>query len=129
MTKSLTLLAGGVVLFWAVIAWPARWLGGDAALHLSAVAAVLCFVPMALTFVWACRAFHGRPEQQVAAVLGGTGIRMAAVIAGGMVLYFTVPSLHQDQFWLWVIVFYLFTLALEISLLIRRPAVKEPRNS
>jgi hypothetical protein len=121
--RSVALLVGGSLALWVVIAYPARVLWGDSAVVLSGVAGLLCLVPTAATLVWSFKSLEGSPERQLAAVMGGTALRMVFVIAAGMVLYLSVPYFHEDRFWYWVIAFYLFTLALETSLLLkRRPA-------
>ena len=59
-------------------------------------------------------------------VLGGTGLRMFFVLAGGMVLYLFVPYFQDEiAFWLWVMVVYPVTLALDVALILcGRPPVK-----
>jgi hypothetical protein len=86
----------------------------------SATAGLLCLVPTAATILWCDWAFKGAPEQQVLAVMGGIGLRMVFVIGVGMVLFHAVPAFQYGRFWIWVIVFYLFTLTVEMSLLLTR---------
>jgi len=105
--------------FWVLVAVPARHLWGDTALTYSAAALGLCLVPAAVTLAWAGRALHGPADQQLLLVLGGTGIRMFAVLAAGLVLYTRVEYFQKEHgFWVWVLVFYLFTLALEMTLIV-----------
>jgi hypothetical protein len=122
MKRRLGLLVGGTLAAWLLVVGPARWLGGDDAALFSLTAALLCLVPSAATLVWCELALGGSPEQQLAAVMGGTAARMVFVIAAGMVLYHVVPAFGYDRFWLWIIFFYLATLALEIGLVLTRPA-------
>src|SRR5262249_27536463 len=116
----LGLLVAGSLLFWLVLAYPARLLGGDAAVVFSGVAALLCLVPTAATLAWAGRALRNAPEQQLAAVMGGTAVRLVVAGAAGMAVYHLIADFHQQSFWLWVIVFYPVTLTLEMSLLLGR---------
>jgi hypothetical protein len=117
----LFLLLGGTVGFWLLVFYPARLLWGDEAVFFSAAAGLLCLVPTAATLVWSHRALHGgSPNQQLAAILGGTGVRMAFVIGLGLILFHGVPELHHPGFLVWVVVFYLWTLALEMSVLLTR---------
>ncbi len=118
MKRSLCFLIGGVLSLWLVICYPAYLLWGESAMAFSAVAALLCVVPTAATLIWSQRALKGTPEQQLLAVLGGTGVRMICVIAAAMVLYHSISFFHHQGFWIWVIVFYLLTLSLEISLVV-----------
>jgi hypothetical protein len=92
------------------------------------VATLLCALPSAVTLLWCDLVLGGSPEQQLAAVFGGTGLRMAFVVAVGMVLYLNVDSFHDNGFWLWVIVFYLTTLTLEMVLVVRRQAALDKKR-
>jgi hypothetical protein len=117
--KQLGFLIAGTLAFWAVVAYPARLLWGDSALLFSATAGLLCLVPTVLTLAWYLKAFHGAPETQLLAALGGTAMRMVVVVGIGMILFHTVPELHYQRFWLWLLAFYLFTLTVEITLIAR----------
>jgi hypothetical protein len=116
----LLLLVAGSLAFWLLLALPARAFGGgDEAMIVSGVTALVCLVPAALTLVWANRALGGSPEQRLVAVAGGMGFRMVVVLAAGWVLHSRVAFLReQPSFWLWLVVFYLFTLGLEMTLLL-----------
>jgi hypothetical protein len=118
--RSLGLLIGGSLAFWLVIAYPAWLLGGERALVFSAVAGLLCVIPTASTLLWCLWASRGAQEQQLLAVLGGTGMRLLLVVGIGMVLFHALPYFHYRNFWIWVIVFYLFTLTLEMGLILNR---------
>ena len=129
MKKRVGVLIGGTILAWAVAAYPAHLLGGDAGLVYTVVAVGLCLVPTALTLLWAEWANQQSPEQQLTMVLGGTGIRMGIVMGVGLLLYVLVPYFQQPGFWLWLLVFYLFTLALEIVLVVSgRSAVERQQG-
>jgi hypothetical protein len=93
----------------------------------TAVAALLCLVPTAATLLWCELVLGGSPEQQLAAVMGGTAIRMVFVVAAAMVLYFNFEDFHSGGFWIWVVVFYLATLVLETTLVARRQAMLDKR--
>jgi hypothetical protein len=128
--KSLALLFAGTFAFWLATALPARILWGDTAVVYSTVAGLLCFLPMAATFIWSERALHGTMEAQLAAVLGGTGLRMVFVAGAGIALYLLFPYFREQSFMFWVIAYYLVTLTLEMGLLLaRRSATDASRNS
>ncbi len=120
MTRQLTQLVAGCLGIWLLFAIPAWLIGGELALIDTASAGVLCLAPMAATMIWCHWAFGGSPEQQLTAVLGGTSVRLVFVIAGGIGLFFAVDMLHRDAFLIWVVVFYLATLTLEVVLIARR---------
>ena len=120
MTRQLVQLVAGTLGIWLAFALPAWLLGGDQALLETAAASALCFAPMAATLLWAHWAFAGSPEQQLAAALGGTGVRLVIAVGGGIALNHAVETLARPAFLLWVVVFYLATLTLEIVLVVRR---------
>jgi hypothetical protein len=62
-------------------------------------------------------------------VLGGTGLRLFFVLGAGLVLTGAVPYFQLQSFWVWVLVFYLFTLALEMLLAIRSLTLLERRRA
>ena len=121
---------GLTVAFWGVLALPARAVWGDAAVVYSAVAAVLCLIPAAATLLWAEWAYRQPVDKQFAMVMGGTGVRLFVVLAGAYALQSSVPYLREHEtpgFLVWVLAFYLVTLALETGLsVIGRPAAPEP---
>jgi hypothetical protein len=122
--RRLTLLMAGVLGLWLILALPSGRVWGQGALVCSAVAAVLCLVPAGITLVWTTRSLVRPADQQLILLLGGTGLRMFVVLAVSLLLYRLIPYL-QDQpgFWIWVLIFYLFTLALEMTLVLSgRPA-------
>ena len=120
MTRQLAQLLTGSLALWGLAAAPAWYFGGNQALVETVVACVLCLVPMTLTMVWCHQAFRTSPEQQLAAALGGTGLRMLVVIGCGIGLYHAVEQLNRTTFLLWVVAFYLGTLTLEVVLIVRR---------
>lgn len=120
MKRSLGFLVGGSLAFWLVVAYPAWLLGGDAAVVFSAVAGLLCLVPTAVTLLWCLRSSAGAPEQQLLAAMGGMGVRLVVVLGVGMALFHALPYFHYRSFWIWIIVFYLFTLTLEMGLILTR---------
>ena len=115
--RRLGILVMGSLLLWAVLIVPARHFGGDEAIFLSVVALGLCLIPAALTMAWALRAGTS-PEAQLLMILGGTGVRMGIVLGGGLILTRLFPESFPSAFWIWLVVFYLFTLGLEMTLLV-----------
>ncbi len=120
MIRRLVLLLTGSLAFWVLAALPARHLGGgDAALTYSGTALLLCMIPAALTLVWADKALQGTVDQQLVLILGGTGMRMFVVLGAAWLLYEWVPHYREHPgFWIWILVCYLFTLALDLALML-----------
>jgi hypothetical protein len=119
MRRVLLLIAGSLAL-WLVVALPARMLGGgDAAIIFSGTALLLCLVPAVGTLIWATWSLRKHSEQQLMMILGGTGLRMFFVLGVGLLISLAVPY-YQEQtgFWIWLLVFYLITLALEMGLML-----------
>jgi len=116
--RNLGILVVGSLLFWLALIFPARKLGGDEGVFLSTVALGLCLIPAVATMAWALRAGTS-PESQLLMILGGTGVRMGIVLGGGLLLTRLLPDHFPSAFWIWLVVFYLFTLGLEMTLLVR----------
>ena len=126
--KRIGILIGCTLLLWAAAAYPAWLLGGEQALAYSAVAVALCLMPTALTLLWAEWSSRQSPEQQLIIILGGTGVRLGFVLGVGLLLYTLSPYFQQQTFWLCLLVFYLFTLALEMVLVVKGRAEAEHRQ-
>jgi hypothetical protein len=122
----LLVLVGGTLAFWVVVAVPVRHLGGgDQAMISSATAVLLCLVPAALTLAVAEWSLRGDPDQVILVTLGGTGVRMLGVFLGGFLLTRLFPIYRDDPyFWTWLLVAYLFTLALEVGLVLTAVRVR-----
>jgi hypothetical protein len=124
--RLLTLIVATVA-FWVLTAIPVKHLGGgDTALLYSGTALLLCLVPGVLTMLWIGWTTDRDPQQRLLAALGSTGVRLFGVLLAGLLLVRTVP-LYREQsgFLIWLLVFYLFTLTLEMVLLLKagsRPA-------
>lgn len=108
-----------------LLAGPVYLLLGERHVFFSAVAIGLCLVPMVGTLLWSDLTAGKSAEQQLAAVLGGTAIRMVAAVGLGMVIYFNVPAFESAWFLLWILGFYLWTLAVEVVLVARRQAAMD----
>jgi len=108
------------LLFWVLAGLPARHLGGgDLALIHAGTAELLCLAPAVITLVWATRLLARDPQQTPILVLGATGIRLFGVLLAALVLYLRVPPFReQAAFLFWVLGAYLYTLAVEIALLL-----------
>ncbi len=127
MSRPLLLLIGGALAFWLLAGLPARMVGGgDQALVFSGVAVLLCLPPMATTLLWAGCVREKPPADQMIMIAGSTGVRMAFVLGGGLALFLAVPYFQgQVSFWIWVLAVYLFTLALDVALMLAmRPGPK-----
>ncbi len=139
MNRALQFLVGGTLLFGAAVSYPAYRLGGEVSLATAALAGLLCLLPTSATLLWAGWALDQSPTRQLAMLLGGTGLRMAVVLGAGLALSPFYPGvvIHGLQIvlgaswepsrlatittlWLWLLVFYLVTLALEVAILVAR---------
>jgi hypothetical protein len=118
MGKPLFILAGTTVLLWGLAAYPAWSIGGPEQLAQSAAAMLICLLPALFTLYLARRSLGASFETQLAAILGGTGLRMFIVLGIGFVCYLSVEELRATSFWLWLMGFYLLTLCVEVALLV-----------
>src|SRR5262249_10210108 len=117
--KAVGLLVGSTLLLWACVIFPARLLWGDAVWAHSLAALALCLVPALATLAWT-PGTRKIPEKHLVAILGSSGIRMAFALGGGISLYKAIPELFTDAFWLWMALFYMFILAVETILLVKK---------
>jgi hypothetical protein len=124
--RNLALLTCGVLGLWALLFWPARAIWGEEAIIYSGTAAILCLVPGILTLVWCQKSARGTPEERLLGVMGGTMARMFAAAGVGILLFFAVPVFHDPAFLIWVVVFYLATLAIEVGLVVRELSTASP---
>ena len=125
MTSRVGVLIASTMGFWAVAFLPARIFFGETGVIYSLVALVLCLVPATLTMLWAHYRPVSTPQQQLLLVFGGTGLRLGFVLGGGLVLSAVGPYFREPAFWIWLLLFYMFTLTLEVHLLGKKqPAVK-----
>lgn len=118
MIRRVILLAAGCFALWVLLAYPAYRMGTVRALTDSAIAAGICLLPGTATLILGYFTFSGKPKDRLWIVLGGTGVRMGMVLGVGLILSWLNPHFQQVRFWVWVLVFYLFTLALEMVLLV-----------
>jgi len=128
VTGRLLVLIGLTLAFWVLAALPARWLGGgDLALLYSGTAVLLCLVPGVVALLWTGFS-PPQPEQQLLATLASTGVRMFFVLGVTFLLLVNVdPYRGSVAFAIWVLVFYLCTLALETLLVLaNRPSRHGP---
>lgn len=110
---------------WAVAAYPAHLLAGGPAVVYGLTAVVLCLIPTAILQRWRQWALAQSPDQQLLVLLAGTGLRMAVVLGAGAALYASLTYFQQPSFWIWILVFYLTTLALELRALLTSSAPRE----
>jgi hypothetical protein len=119
VTKKISSLILGTLTFGGAAALASRYLWPDVPIPLySLVAAGLCLFPSVVTLICASRIGNRQAEQELLMVLGGTAVRMTFVLAVSLLLYYTVPTFGRMSFWIVILVFYLFTLGLEIALLV-----------
>lgn len=107
------------LVFWLLVVLPARWLGGgDLAVIQGGTAALLCLIPGVVAMVLA-ELVKDQPNQQVTVALASTSLRMFFVLGATFLLAQAMPVYYGVvSFWIWVLVFYLFTLAVETFLLL-----------
>lgn len=121
--RRLGILLAGSLLFWGLTAGLAYLLWEnqrEVALGYSLTALALCLIPAAGTMLWIHWSAMNAPDQQLVTALGGTGIRMFFVLGVGWMLSSQVAFFGRQTFWIWLLLFYLFVLALEMILLVGR---------
>jgi hypothetical protein len=118
--KTLVLFIVGAVLFGAVALGVGFLLTGAEALVQGGTAFALAFVPAAGTLAWVLTSYRTVPDMQLLASLGGSGVRMAIALGGGLLLTTLRPETFALPFWCWLSLFYLGLLGFEMTLLVRQ---------
>ncbi len=132
MIRRLLLLLMGSLAFWVLVALPARALSDDPetaerAIVYSGTAVLLCLVPTALTLIWSSRALRQDPHTQLTAVMGGTAFRLFGTLLAGFAISSTFAYYRESSFWNWLLAAYLFTLGLEMTLLLAGKPAAAPK--
>ena len=118
--KSLALFIAIGLAFGAIALGVGYVLWGDDAIVQGGTAFGLTFVPAVATLAWAVYAYRTTPDMQLMAAMGGSGVRMVITLGGGFLLKQSQPHVYGDvAFLLWLVVFYLMFLAIEIVLVLR----------
>ena len=114
-------LGGVIIVFWLVVAVPASYLGGPPK-ELTALTALLNFVPGLLFLLVVRLARLTTPIMQLALFLSGGFIRLVFAVGVGGLIYYLDPDLRGSELALlsWGSVFYLVALATETVLVYRR---------
>jgi hypothetical protein len=116
--RALAGLVGSLLLLWAVLVGPAALLFGPVVLLHGGVAMAVCLVPAVITLLCGAIVQRGSPERRLLSVLVGMGVRMVLVLGVGLGLALATETFHHFGFILWLLVFYLASLALETALLL-----------
>lgn len=102
--------------WWGLWSGPAFWLGGREGILTLTLAGVLCVVPGLIVLGMVSR-FSG-PDMRAWAILIGTGLRLAFVLAG-VLLASKWGGWNFRGTWFWIVVFYLFVLLVETLLVLK----------
>ncbi len=100
---------------WLLLIVPAWLLGGSNGAVGLTISAVLCFVPGCLALLWKC---YFCPSHDVF-FLVSTGLRFGILVLSALVAKLARPEFGLCEFYIWLIVFYLFALAIETWLALR----------
>lgn len=109
------------LIFSAVLAGPAWWLAGQTGLIGLAVSTALCLVPGCVTVL-----LRVVIAESTSLLLAANGIRLAFVMAGAFAGQLFVTGDGMKEFFVWLILCYLFTLAVETWLAFRRHLPEQP---
>jgi hypothetical protein len=102
--------------WWGLWSGPAFWHGGREGVLTLTFAVVLCVVP-GLMVLGAVSRFRG-PDRRAWAILFGTGLRLAFVLAGVLVATKFGGWRLRDA-WFWIVLVYLFVLLVETLLILK----------
>jgi hypothetical protein len=107
---------GSGVLFWLVLALPAWLVAETQGLAGLSIAAGLCLVPGCLAA--AAKTWWGLSH--VAFFLVASGLRLSLAAGGALVAKTARPEFGLREFFVWLILFYLFVVAVESLVTLKR---------
>ena len=111
------MLTAAVLGLWLLLAGPAYLVADVDGLEGLTYAGLLCLVPGWLLFFIASKSSDA--GQQVAmTILGGMGLRMVFVLVGLVVVQSLRPELQFREFVVWLLAYYLATVALETKVVV-----------
>jgi hypothetical protein len=116
--KCLVLFVSGALAFGAAALGLGYLAVQDDAAIQGGTAFALTFFPAVLTLAWVTWSYRSVPEMQLLATLGGSGLRMAIALGGGLFLTRAKPLYFDNTLWEWLLLFYLSLLAYEITLIV-----------
>lgn len=111
------------VLMWLICSGPAFWLRGAIALEGLTYAGILCLLPGLVVVFVTSRYPDGDSPSTI--VLLGTGLRMAFVLIGMVVIRNLRPEMGHYEFQLWLVLYYLAFLFVETLLVVKSTDIQE----
>lgn len=105
---------------WSLLALPAHRLAGAPGLEGLTYAALLCFAPGVVTTVLAAVLSNSSASSlRLVLFLSGMLFRMFVVLGGALAVRVYRPDLTVREFYAWLLVFYLATMAAETFLILK----------
>ncbi len=134
MTRTLAYFLAGAFAGWLVLADAGYALQGVYGLICAGVVGPLCIVPTTVSLIMALWSSHRSGSEQLMAIIGGMGVRMAVVLGLSLLIFMSIPQFRVDKkheltFWGFVLVGYLATLAWETVLAARNQNGAESSTS
>jgi hypothetical protein len=111
-------LGAMVAVLWGLLLYPAYRIGGSDAVFGLSVSAGLCLVPGWVVFLIASR-FLDAASQMPIVVIGGSVLRLVFVLLGVLVVQGMWEGLTFTEFVVWLLLFYMATLAVETRLMLK----------
>lgn len=116
-TRQTGWLLVAAILMWLISSGPAYWLRGSLALEGLTYAGLLCLLP-GLFVVYVTSRFPGAGSPSTGVLLG-TGLRMAFVLIGMVVIRNIRPEMGHYEFQLWLVLYYLAFLMIETVIVVK----------
>ena len=126
LTIRLAQFVGAVVVLWALLAGPAYFLAQRDGLEGLTYAAILCLTPGLVVMAVASRV-RDTSQQAMVAILGGMLLRLVFVLVGVMVIQSSRPYLKLREFIIWLLVFYMATMAIETRMVLASIKASQPK--
>jgi hypothetical protein len=126
LTTRLVQFVGAVVALWAILAGPAYFLAQYDGIEGLTYAALLCLTPGLIVMAIASRVREAG-QQAMVAILGGMLLRLVFVLVGVVTIQTSRPHLKLREFIIWLLVFYMATIAIETRMVVASVKASQPK--
>ncbi len=114
--RQVAMLLGPGIALWSLLAGPAWLLAEVSGLVGLTMSALLCLMPGCVVVAW--QVFLSPPQSVL--FLVSTGLRFGLIVASALLARSLRPEFGVREFYVWLIVFYLYALAVETWLVLRK---------
>lgn len=128
MTLKIAVFGLGLLALWAALCVPAFFVAGGDGVWGCSLAAAICAVPALGTLAFSLWATGQDSNWQLTALLGGMLGRMGFALGAGMIIHRTLQGFTLRSFLIWLAIYYLASLMLEVGIVVRGISQNKSRH-